>query len=71
MLTLCLVALAALCVLVMRRYYYTRQPVFEESAILKGLSTTLHGEVVQSVLKGTLGGDRHAVTALHERGHTA
>ena len=36
-----------------RRYFYTQHAVFDEETILRGLSTTLHGEVVQCILHET------------------
>ena len=41
-----------------RRYYeyfYQTQAVFDEKTILAGLSTTLHGELVRTICKDTLG----------------
>jgi hypothetical protein len=41
-----------------KRYYehfYTKQPVFDEQQILKGLSPSLHTELVRSVCQDTLG----------------
>ena len=34
---------------------YTKQPVFDEGAILSGLSPSLHNEVVRSILAETVG----------------
>ena len=36
-------------------YYYQRQAVFDENAILNGLSPSLHTELVQTICKDTLG----------------
>ena len=41
-----------------RRYYakyYETQPVFDEDTILDGLSPSMRSEVVQSIMKDTLG----------------
>lgn len=36
-------------------YYYTKRPVFDEHLILNGLNPTLHSEMVQHIVKNTLG----------------
>jgi hypothetical protein len=36
-------------------HYYSKQPVFDEKAILDGLPPSLHSELVRSFCKDTLG----------------